>query len=250
MLLMRVAWLIVIVVGVFVVSLVFGLQLFHRLGDGQEVLDDGRHLFRDDLVVAQRNASGAVNLAVNDVLDPIMTEQGGAAAEVPALITFVSQETGLSEAEVLEALQENFPHTTALLLAIPLEDVTAELPDLIAFLAQTLNLTPEQVLEALEANFPALAGAIEGLPTITGEWYTLEAGLTDVNEEPLPGVPGIAEYVDTRIVEVTERQRSNFQDLDALVNLNVLPWLLVGIGALVVVFGGVMFLATGRMMRS
>lgn len=250
MLLMRVAWLIVIVVGVFVLSLVFGLQLFHRLGDGQKVLDGGRHLFSDDLVVAQRNASDVVNLAVYDVLDPIMTEQGGVAAEVPQLITFVSQETDLSEAEVLEVLQENFPHTTALLLAIPLEEVTAELPDLIAFLAQTLNLTPEQVSEALEANFPALAKTIAALPTITDGWYTLETGLTDVNEQPLTGVPGIAEYLDTRIVEVTERQRSNFQDLDALINLNALPWLLAGIGVLVVVFGGLMFVVTGRLMRS
>ncbi len=250
MLLMRGAWLIVIVVGLFVLGLVFGLQLFHRLGDGQEVLDGARHLFRDDLVVAQRNASDAVNLAVNDVLDPIMTEQGGAAAEVPQLITFVSQQTELSEAEVLEVLQENFPHTTALLLALPLEEVSAELPDLMAFLAQTLNLTPEQVSEALEANFPALAGAIEGLPTITGGWYTLETGLTDVNERPLLGVPGIAEYLDTRIVDVTERQRSNFQDLDALVDLNALPWILVGVGGLVVVFGGLMFVVTGRLMRS
>ncbi len=125
--LMRSAWLIVIVVGLFVLSLVFGLQHFPRLSAGQKVLDDGRHLFSDDLVVAQRNASDAVNLVV-DGLDPIITEQGGAAAEVPQLITFVSQQTELSEAEVLEALQENFPHTTALLLAIPLEEVSAELP--------------------------------------------------------------------------------------------------------------------------
>ena len=249
MLLMRVAWFIVIVVGLFVLSLVFGLQLFPRLGAGQKVLDDGRHLFRDDLVVAQRNASDAVNLVVGG-LDPIVTEEGGAAAEVPQLITFVSQQTELSEAEVLEALQENFPHTTALLLAIPLEEVSAELPDLIDFLAQTLNLTPEQVSEALETNFPGLAQSIAALPTITGGWYTLETGLTDVNEQPLLGVPGIAEYLDTRIVEVTERQRSNFQDLDALVNLNTLPWLLFGIGMLVVVFGGLMFVVTGRMMRS
>ncbi len=42
MLLMRGAWLIVIVVGLFVLGLFFGLQLFHRLGDGQRVLDDRR----------------------------------------------------------------------------------------------------------------------------------------------------------------------------------------------------------------
>ncbi len=71
-----------------------------------------------------------------------------------------------------------------------------------------------------------------------------------MDEQPLLGVPGIAEYLDTRIVEVTERQRTNFQDLDALVNLNALPWLLFGTGMLVVVFGGLMFVVTGRMMRS
>jgi len=248
MLLMRVAWLIVVLVGVLVLSLVFGLQLFHRMDDGQKVLDDAEHLFRDDQVVAQRNGSDAVNLAVNGVLDPIMTEQGGAAAEVPQLIAFVSQQTGLSEAEVLAALQENFPHTTALLLAIPLEDVTAELPDLIAFLAQILNLTPDEVSAALDANFPRLKSAIDGLPTITGGWYTLETGLTDVNEQPLPGIPGIGEYLDTRIVDVTERQRVNFQHLNGIQpNLNAIPWLLVGIGGLVVFFGGLMFLVTGRM---
>ena len=247
MLLMRVAWLIVILVGVLVLSLVFGLQLFHRLDDGQKTLDDAQHLFRDDLVVAHRNAAGAVNLAINDVLDPIMTEQGGAAAEVPQLIAFVSQQTGLSEAEVLAALQENFPHTTALLLAIPLEEVTAELPDLIAFLAQILNLTPDEVSAALEANFPELASAIAGLPTITGGWFTLDTGLTDADEQPLPGVPGIAEYFDDRIVDVTERQRVNFQHTNEIQpNLNAIPWLLTGIGGLVVFYGGLMFLVEGR----
>ena len=122
--------------------------------------------------------------------------------------------------------------------------------NLIAFLAQTLNLTPEQVSEALETNFPGPSQSIAALPAISGGWYTLEIGLTDVNERPLPGVPGIAEYGDTRIVEVTERQRSNFQDLDEFVNLNAIPWLLFGIGVLVVVSGGLMFVVTGRIMRS
>jgi hypothetical protein len=213
------------------------------------VLDDGRHLFSDNLVVAHRNASDAVTLTVGG-LDPIVTDQGGAAAEVPQLIAFVSQETGLSEAEVLEVLQENFPHTTALLLAIPLEDVSAELPLLIDFLAETLGLSTEQVSEALETNFPGLATSITALPTITGEWYTLETGLTDVDDQPIPGVPGIAEYLDTRIVDVTERQRSNFQDLDALVNLNALSWILAVTGVIVVVFASLMFVATGRLMRT
>ena len=68
-----------------------------------------------------------------------MTPQGGAAAEVPKLIAFVSQKTGLSQAAVVAALQKNFPHTTALLETIPLSSVTAELPGLLAFLEKTLQ---------------------------------------------------------------------------------------------------------------
>jgi len=241
MLLMRGAWLVVIVVGLFVLGLVFALQLFHRLDDGQKLLDDADHLFRSDIVLAQRNASDAVNLAVNDVLDPIVTEQGGAAAEVPQLITFVADNSDLSEAEVLAALEENVPHTTSLLLAIPLEDVTSELPDLIALVSQATGLSEEEVSAAIQENFPALAGAIAGLPTITGEWFTLETGLTDVNEEPLPGIPGIAEYLDTRIVDVTGRQEVNFHHTNGIwPNLNVIPWLLVVIALVVVAFGSLM----------
>jgi hypothetical protein len=174
MLLMRVAWLIVILVGLFVLSLVFGLQLFHRLGDGQRVLDDAPHLFRDDLVVAQRNASDAVNLAVNDVLDPIMTEQGGAAAEVPQLITFVSQQTELSEAEVLEVLQENFPHTTAFLLAIPLEEVKAELPEPDCLPCANPQFDPRAALRGPGSELPSAGGGHRGVAYYY--WWMVHAG--------------------------------------------------------------------------
>lgn len=243
----RLAWLVVVTVGVLVVGLVIGLQLFPRLSAGQDVLDDSEHLFREDLVVAQRNASDAVNLVVAGV-DPIAKAEGGAAGEVPELIAFVSQETGLSDEEVLNTLEERFPHTAALLLALPLEEVSAELPELIAFLAETLDLTPDEVGEALQANFPALAQSIDALPLITDGWATMETGLTDVNDEPLPGVAGIAEYLDTRIVDVTERQQGNFGDTkDTWPELPVLPWVLLAIGIVVVIYGGTMFVAYDRL---
>src|SRR6202035_4991068 len=89
-----------------------------------------------------------INIISNDVnlADPIVTPQGGAAAEVPKLVAFVAQKTGLSQAAVLAALTKNFPHTTALLETIPLSAVTAELPGLVSFLATTLHTTPAQVL--------------------------------------------------------------------------------------------------------
>ncbi|MGA2320538.1 MAG: hypothetical protein ABSG95_07315, partial [Solirubrobacteraceae bacterium] len=88
------------------------------------------------------------------------TPQGGAAGEVPKLIAFVSQKTGLSQAEVLGALKKNFPHVTALLQAIPLSAVTAELPALFAFLEKTLHVSQAQLLSALQASFPGLTQSI------------------------------------------------------------------------------------------
>jgi len=57
-------------------------------------------------------------------------------------VAFVSKKTGLSQAAVLAALKKNFPHTTALLEAIPLSSVASEIPGLVAFLAKTLHATP------------------------------------------------------------------------------------------------------------
>ncbi len=256
MLLMRVAWLIVILVGVLVLSLVFGLQLFHRLDDGQKVLDDADPVFVDERVAGARAGIEIVSTIV-DLADPIVLADpvvaASAADEVPQLVKFVSDNSELSEAEVLAALQENVPHTTALLLAIPLEDVTAELPDLIALISQVTGLTEEEVLAAIQANFPGIAQSITALPTVTGTWTNVEGtealALTRFDgETPVRSVPDVRDYFSEDVIPVLERQKGNFQHLSGIQpNLNAIPWLLVGIGGLVVFFGGLMFLVTGRM---
>jgi len=119
-------WVVVLVVGVLVVTIVLGLNLIPRLNAGQKVLDSARPAFDPDRVAGARAGINIISKDV-DLADPIATPQGGAAAEVPKLVAFVSQQTGLSQAQVLAALQKNFPHTTALLQAIPLSAVTAEL---------------------------------------------------------------------------------------------------------------------------
>ena len=144
---------VVLVVGVGVVALVLVLSLIPRVSNGQELLDALRPANVAARVQGDRDGITMVS-AIVDTEDPIMTAEGGAAAEVPKLIAFVSQQTGLSQAEVVAALQENFPHTTALLLAIPLSSVTEELPGLFAFLEKTLGVTEAELLEALGANFP------------------------------------------------------------------------------------------------
>ena len=83
-----------------------------------------------------------------------MNPQGGAAAEVPKLVAFVSQKTGLSQAAVLAALQKNFPHTTALLETIPLSSVTTELPGLLAFLEKTLKVYQAAAARRAEDELP------------------------------------------------------------------------------------------------
>ncbi|MGH3156012.1 MAG: hypothetical protein ACRDNF_05495 [Streptosporangiaceae bacterium] len=121
------SWLVVALVGVFVVALVAGITLVPRLNAANRLLDHGKPVFTNARVTGDKAGVDFVSHAV-DTLDPIMTPAGGAASEVPALVTFVSKKTGLSQAAVLAALTKNFPHTTALLEAIPLSAVNSEIP--------------------------------------------------------------------------------------------------------------------------
>ena len=166
-------WVVVLVVGVLVVTVVLGLNLISRLNDGQKVLDAARPAFAPERVTGARAGIDIISKNV-DMADPIGTSSGTGAAEVPKLIAFVSQQTGLSQAEVLAALQENFPHTTALLQTIPLSSVTAELPGLLAFLEKTLDVSEAELLAALEANFPRLTQSIVNLPTLTNGWDNIQ----------------------------------------------------------------------------
>ena len=160
---------VVLVVGVGVVALVLAMSLVPRVSNGQKLLDALRPANDAARVQGDRAGIDMVS-AIVDMEDPIMTAEGGAAAEVPKLIAFVSQQTGLSQAEVVAALQKNFPHTTALLQTIPLSSVTAELPGLFAFLEKTLGVSEAELLAALQANFPGLAQSITNLPAVTNGW--------------------------------------------------------------------------------
>ncbi|MBA3286965.1 MAG: hypothetical protein H0U21_02920, partial [Acidimicrobiia bacterium] len=166
------SWVVVVVVGLFVAVLVPSLHLPSRLDGGQSVLDEARPAFSAERVAGDRAGITMVS-AIVDLADPIATAQGGAADEVPRLVTFVAGATGLGEPEVLAALQTNFPHTTALLQAIPLDAVTAEVPGLVGFLADTLGITEEQVLATLNEEFPRLAQSIAALPTVTAGWNSV-----------------------------------------------------------------------------
>ena len=234
-------WVVVLVVGVLVVTVVLCLNLIPRLNAGQKVLDSARPAFASERLVGARAGIDIISANVN-MADPIMTSDGAAAAEVPKLIAFVSEKTGLSQAEVVAALQKNFPHTTALLQTIPLSSVTAELPGLLAFLESTLHVSQAELLSALKANFPGLTQAITNLPTVTGGWNDIQGidGLTRFDGTPVKTVPQLRTYFSSDLIPILERQQGNFESLDGTSSVDWIAPLLLIVGLVVILFASVM----------
>ncbi len=234
-------WIVVLVVGVLVVTVVLGLNLIPRLNDGQKVLDAARPAFASQRLTGARAGIDLISTNV-DMADPIMTSQGAAAAEVPKLIAFVSQKTGLSQAAVVAALQTNFPHTTALLRTIPLSSVTAELPGLLTFLEKTLKVSQAQLIAALQTSFPGLAQAITNLPTVTGGWNQIPKidGATRFDGTPIKTVPQLRTYFSSDLIPILEHQQGNFDSLDGTSAVNWIAPLLLIVGLVVIVFAVLM----------
>jgi hypothetical protein len=241
------SWLVVVLVGVIVVVVVAGLSLFPRLNAAQRVLDHGKPVFSADRVAGDRAGITMISHAVN-ALDPVVTPQGAAVAEVPQFVAFLSSKTGLSQPAVLALLSKNFPHTTALLKAIPLSAVTSELPGLISFLATTLHTTPAQVTATLKTNFPALYQSISQLPYVTNGWNNVPgtAHLTTFSGAPVRTVPQVRTYFSADVIPVLETQRAHFTALDSNGGVGYLSPVLLIIGIVVIVFGAVMAVLSRR----
>lgn len=234
-------WVVVLGVGVLVVALVLGLNLIPRLDAGQKVIDGARPAFTEQRVAADRAGIDLISRNV-DMADPIMTPQGGAQAEIPAVVAYVAKKEGISDAQALALLHREFPHTTALLTAVPLSSVTEELPRLLAFLATTLKVTPEQLGTALKENFPALTQAITNLPTVTDGWQRIKGidGLTRFDGTPVSSVPQLRDSFGSDLIPVLETQRTNFDSLDGSASWNWIAPLLLIIGVIVILFAGLM----------
>jgi hypothetical protein len=248
-----VAWVVVAAAGLIVVMLVVGvIQAFSRLDAGQNVIDNLDPAFTEERVQGSRAGINIISSIV-DMADPITTDSGTAAPEVPKLIAFVSDQTGLPPAQVQSLLQQNFPHTTALLQAIPLSEVSAELPKLVAFLSDTLGISQEQVLAAIQQNFPGLAQSIDALPDVTSGWDQVPdiGGLTRFNGDPVSDVPEVRDYFADDVIPVLERQQQNWEDAaDPFPDLDVFPPLLLGVGILVILYGTIMAIWAARLERT
>jgi hypothetical protein len=238
-----VSWLVVALVGVFVVAVVAGVSLIPRLNAANRLIDHGRPVFAAQRVAGDRAGITFISHAVN-TLDPIVTPKGGAAAEVPQLVAFVSKQTGLSQQAVLAALTKNFPHTTGLLEAIPLSAVTGELSGLVKFLAVTLHTTPAVVLASLRTGTPALYQAITQLPYVTGGWNNVPgtAHLTRFNGSPVHTVPQVRDYFSADVIPVLEDQQAHFEALAGTDGVAFIAPLLLTVGIIVIIFGVAMAL--------
>ena len=231
-------WFVVLLVGVVVVALVLVLNLIPRLSNGQKVLDRARPAFAADRVAGDRAGINMVSSIV-DLADPIVNDAGGGAAEVPKLVAFVSTKTGLPPAAVLAALQKNFPHTAALLAALPLSAVNTEIPKLVAFLASALKMPSAAVVAALNGSFPRLSQTINALPTVVNGWDAVPGttALTRFNGTPVRTVPDLRTYFSADVIPVLETQRANFQSLDGTSKINWIAPLVLIVGIVVILYG-------------
>jgi hypothetical protein len=228
---------VVFVVGVAVVALVLALSLIPRVSNGQKLLDALRPANTQQRVAGDRVGINMVSTIV-DAEDPVMTASGGAAAEVPKLIAFVSQKTGLSQPQVATVLQSKFPHVAALLHAIPFSAVTAELP---------------AVLKALGPGgagvIPRLAQTVSAAPLVTSGWNSVPGttGVTSFNGTPVRTVPQVRTYFSSDVIPVLERQRSNYEYLTSTSKIDFIGPLVLIIGIVVILYGLLMVLLAWRL---
>ncbi len=234
-------WVVVLGVGVLVATVVLALQLIPRLDAGQKVLDGARPVFPTPRIEAD---VAGINFISEDVemADPIVTPQGGAAEEVPAVIAYVAEKEHVSEAKAVELVKETFPHTFGLLEALPLSAVSEEIPALEEFLEGALKVSPEELTAALNENFPAITQAITNLPTVTAGWNKIPGieGLTRFDGEPVQSVPQLRDYFKEDLIPAVGAQQKNFESLDGTSQVNWIAKVLLAIAIIVIVFAAVM----------
>ena len=243
-----VSWLVVAVVGAVILVIVAGLELFPRFDAGQNVLDGARPAFTEERVAGDRVGITIID-NVAEMLDPIIDEEGGASGEVGPLVELVAGATGLAPADVIAALEANFPHTFNLLLTLPLDQVSAEIPGLLAFVADNSDLADEgAVLDAIAANTPDTAQAVTNLLVVTDNWRDIE-GTTGVTRfdgvTMVDSVPEVRDLFQDDVVTAVEVAAPDFRGLDEpWPEVGFIAWILAGIGVIVLVFGILMMVLT------
>lgn len=232
-------WTVVVAVGVVILGLVLVLSYFPRLSAADRTIDAFEPAFTEQRVTGAREGIALVHDAVQ-FGDPIATVRGGAAAEVPRLLRFISERTGLSEGQILRRLRSQAPRTTAVLEAIPLTAVGEEVPHLLAFLSKTTKLSGNRLLLTLRKQTPGLAQALENVGAVTLGWNSVPklAGLERFDGTPVRTMSQLDDYFRVDVIPVLDEQRDHF---DKLANtwppVTYFPPLLIIVGLLVVGYG-------------
>ena len=133
---LRFAWAVVPVVGVAVVGLVLGLNLFPRLIGGQTLLNDTRPVFALDRIQGDRAGIEFISIFVNS-LGPAVLPDGGATEEYPKPLDYVAHKVGIPTKDVRDLVELDFPHTAKLLDGVPFSASTADAWRLVDHLAST-----------------------------------------------------------------------------------------------------------------
>jgi hypothetical protein len=245
----RIAWAVVIAIGVLLMAIVGALQYSTRLDGADTMIHRLEPAFDAQRVAGDRAGIDLVAQAVQ-FGDPIATATGGAADEVPKLVDYVSSQAGLSNAEVRRRLRRAAPRTTALLDAIPLSAVADEVPNLLAVLSRRMHVGGGRLLATLRTRTPRLAQALLTAGPLTASWNAIPGteGLERFEGvTPVRSIPDFVGYLDEDVVPVFETQRQHFETLSsASPPVDVLPELLLAVGLLVAVYGAAMMVLMMR----
>ena len=233
------SWSVVLLVGVLVGGGVLAISLFPRLSGGQEAIDELRPVFVEDRLAGMEVGVAMVdNIAM--MADPIIDAQGGAAGEVGALVELVAGATGLPPADVVAALDANFPHTLHLLLAFPLDGVSAEIPGLLNFVADNSELADaDAVLQAIAANTPNIAQAVTNLLGVTDGFREVPGieGLTRFDGTAVHSIPEVVDYFADDVVPGVRAVTDDYRTLDTIAPpVDAFPPLLLLVGILVIIY--------------
>ena len=249
----RRAWAGVVAVGVFILALVVVMGYSSRLDGADRVISDLEPAFDAQRVEGYRAGLDMVHQAVL-FGDPIVTARGGAGAEAPRLIAFVSGKTNVSRDKVRAALRRRAPRIAALLQAVPLSKVAAEVPHLLRVLAKRLKISSDDVLAILRERTPRLAQSILAVRPVALGWNAIPgtAQLTSFDgTTPVRTMPALDQYFSTDVIPVLETQRQSFRDLAGpWPPVNALPPLLLVVGALVTLYGLLMMRVATRPPRA
>lgn len=249
----RFAWAAVVAIGIVTLAVVGALSYFPRLNGADEAIERLEPAFDRQRVAGTR---AGIDLVVQTASfgDPIVTAAGGGAAEVPELLAFVAERTGVSRDEVRSRLRGAAPRTTALLEAIPLSRASAEVAPLLSALARKFNMSERELLRTLRGRAPGIARALPALRPVTRGWNAIP-GTQDLRRTddgaPVRTLPAFASYLDRDVVPVLESGRPQFDSLaDPWPPLGILAAVTLAIGALLTIYAtAMMFLATSAPKR-